>query len=105
MEMKTRRSRCRNFQCERKVFAENLSEVAAPRTRETDRVTGTLRLVGYHLGGWPASRLLERLGMNVSRDTVQRRVKDWPSPESETKVRVLGVDDWVWRKHHTYEPY
>jgi transposase len=102
MQLKTRRFRCRNRQCKRKVFAESLPRVAVRRARETDRVAQSLRLVGYLLGGRPASRLLERLGMKASRDTVLRRVKKRVAPEAETKVRVIGVDDWAWRKHQEY---
>jgi transposase len=40
--------------------------------------------------------------MKASRDTVLRRVKKRVAPEAETKVRVIGVDDWAWRKHQEY---
>ena len=102
IQFKTRRFRCLNPQCPRQIFAESLPGIAAPRARETDRVTQTLWLVGYLLGGRPGSRLLERLGMKASRDTVLRRVKKRSAPETATKVRVLGVDDWAWRKHQEY---
>jgi transposase len=40
--------------------------------------------------------------MPSSDDTVLRRVKA-PKRGSETaKVRVLGVDDWAWRKRQRY---
>jgi hypothetical protein len=50
IQFKTRRFRCLNPQCPRQIFAESLPGIAAPRARETDRVTQTLRLVGYLLG-------------------------------------------------------
>jgi transposase len=102
IQVKTRRFRCRNPQCPRQIFAESLTGVAPPRARETDRVTQTLRQIGYLLGGRPGSRLLNRLGMKASRDTVLRRVKKRSAPETETQVRVLGVDDWAWRKRQQY---
>src|SRR5215470_10020064 len=102
IQFKTRRFRCLNPQCPRKIFAETLPGTAVPRARETNRVTQTLRLVGYLLGGRPGSRLLDRLGMKASRDTVLRRVKKRSAAKTETKVRVLGVDDWAWRKHQQY---
>ncbi|MGH9452842.1 MAG: transposase, partial [Terriglobia bacterium] len=97
-----RRFRCRNPQCHRKIFAERLPGVAAPRARETDRRCAVVRRVGYVLGGLPGSRLLERLGMKASRDTVLRRAKRQPAHQTEMKVRVLGVDDWAWRKYQEY---
>ncbi len=61
-----------------------------------------MRRVGYALGGLPGSRLLSQLGMVSSDDTVLRRVKAWARTRSEPKVRVLGVDDWAWRKQQRY---
>jgi transposase len=37
-----------------------------------------------------------------SDDTVLRRVKAWARRQNEPKVRVLGVDDWAWRKRQRY---
>ena len=49
----TRRFRCRNLQCERKIFAEQLSELVDPRARETVRRCDIIGLVGYAMGGLP----------------------------------------------------
>ena len=38
--------------------------------------------------------------MKASRDTVLRRIKQGSAPK--TQVRVLGVDDWAWRKRQRY---
>ena len=102
IQVKTRRFRCRNRQCRRQIFAERLPGIATQGARETDRVTQNLRLVGYLLSGRPGSRLLERLGMKASRDTVLRRIKQGSAPKAQAPVRVLGVDDWAWRKHQEY---
>ena len=103
IHFQARRFRCRNIQCGRKIFAEQLSAVAAPRARETARLSEIIGLIGYAMGGLPGSRLLSRLGMPSSDDTVLRRVKG-PRHGSEEvrKVRVLGVDDWAWRKQQRY---
>ena len=61
-----------------------------------------LRRVGYALGGLRGSRLLNDLGIMSSDDTVLRRVKAWARRQNEPKVRVLGVDDWAWRKRQRY---
>jgi transposase len=46
--------------------------------------------------------LLKALGIMSSDDTVLRRVKGRARRRGEPKVRVLGVDDWAWRKHQKY---
>jgi transposase len=102
LHLRLRRFRCRNRQCERRIFAERLPGVVAPKARETERRCELVRQVGYALGGLPGSRLLKGLGVISSDDTVLRRVKSWTRRQNEPKVRVLGVDDWAWRKRQRY---
>jgi transposase len=101
LRLRTRRFRCRNAHCSQKAFAERLAGLAPLRARETSRRRQTVRLVGYALGGGPGSRLLHRLGLAASTDTVLRRLLRGTAPVSD-KVRVLGVDDWAWRKRQKY---
>jgi transposase len=58
-------------------------------------------VIGYVLGGEAGSRLSNRLGMATSPDTVLRRLKVGPSVEARG-ARILGVDDWAWRKAQNY---
>jgi transposase len=102
LQLRVRRFRCRNRQCPQRIFAERLPEVVAPRARETDRRQTVVCQVGYALGGLPGARLLNCLGMMSSDDTILRRVKGRVRRSGEPKVRVLGVDDWAWRKHQKY---
>jgi transposase len=47
--------------------------------------------------------LLNRLGIGGSDDTILRRVKTRVRAQEEPpNVRVLGVDDWAWRKQQHY---
>jgi transposase len=97
------RFRCRNPSCPRKIFCERLPQVARAYGRQTDRTSEIVRLVGYMTGGLPGERLLIRLGISTSDDTVLRRVGQAPTQqESAVPVRNLGVDDWAWRKGQDY---
>jgi transposase len=40
--------------------------------------------------------------MIARRDTILRRVKTTSGRPQKGKVRVLGVDDWAWRKQQRY---
>ena len=102
LRLRTRRFRCRNTNCGRKIFAERLEGVAAPRARETCRLGEIVGVVGYVMGGLPGSRLLKRLGVARGPDTILRRVKARQSTLRPDSVRVLGVDDWAWRKQQNY---
>lgn len=102
IELQIRRFRCLNAACPRKIFAERLPAVALPRARETARRGEIIGAVGYALGGLPGARLLKRLGMPSSHDTVLRRLKARVGGRGVPPVRVLGVDDWAWRKQSSY---
>ncbi len=94
-----RRFRCRNSACPRKVFCERLPQVARVYGRRTDRASEIIRLIGYVAGGLPGQRLLARLSIATSDDTVLRRVRQVPGEApASIPVRNLGVDDWAWLK-------
>ena len=102
LRLKVRRFRCRNPVCVRKVFAEPLPAVARPHARRTTRVREIMRLIGYTAGGLPGSRILERLAVLVSDDTILRAMKCSDGISSDDPIRSLGVDDWAWRKGQSY---
>ena len=58
--------------------------------------------MGHALGGRPGERLMRRLGMPVSADTLIRQVKRAAHLSALSQVRVLGVDDWAWCKGQTF---
>ena len=98
-----RRWRCRDKACGRRTFVEQFPEIAAPLARRTRRVTELIHLFGHGVGGRPSERLLKRIGMPTSDDTILRHLKRRTDGQrAETSVRVVGVDDWAWRKGHNY---
>jgi transposase len=97
------RFRCRNASCPRKIFCERLPRVARPYGRQTDRVSEIVRLIGYVAGGLPGQRILARLSIGTSGDTVLRRIQqESAQAPSARSIRHLGVDDWAWRKGQDY---
>ena len=97
------RFRCSNHECPRKIFCERLPGVARVYARQTARTAKLVRLIGYVAGGLPGQRLLERLSIGTSDDTVLRRVREKPAQNvSDLPVHNLGVDDWAWRKGQDY---
>ncbi len=97
------RFRCRNSLCPRKVFCERLPQIARVYGRQTERAAEIVRLIGYVAGGLPGQRLLARLSIAVSDDTVLRRVREPPSGAvAVTPIRNMGVDDWAWRQGQAY---
>lgn len=94
VKLRLQRGQCRNGVCKRKTFATQLPEIASPHARRTARATEVVYLFGHGVGGRPGERLIKRIGMPMSDDTIlrclKRRVK---ARGSEGKTRVVGVDD------------
>ena len=101
LELRTRRFRCQNSLCTKRVFCERLPRVVAHYGRKTARLDDALRLIGLLLGGEAGARATLRLAMATSADTLLRRVRMAVKPCSPTP-RVLGVDDFAFRKGQRY---
>ena len=92
---------CTHSDCRRRIFTERLPDLVAPYARRTTRQGEIIRLIGLALGGRSGSRLLRRLQMSVSHNTILMLVRQTPEHVYPTP-RVLGVDDFALRKGLTY---
>jgi transposase len=101
IHVRARRFHCGNATCTRRIFAERLPGEHGPRAQRTARLGDVQRHVALALGGAPGARLVERLGMPTSRDTLLRLVCRRPA-ERVVAPRVIGVDEWAWRRGHRY---
>src|SRR5450631_478666 len=98
LDLRVGRWRCHTPQCQRRIFTERLPGVLEPYARQTKLLAETRTVVSRALGGRPGARLLWRLGMPVSRHTLLRQLKQAARHSAPPTVRVLGVDDWAWKK-------
>ncbi len=92
---------CTNDLCDRKVFAERLPKVAADYARRTLRLNETLTDLAFALGGKAGRKLAEKLGLLISADTLLRQIRQF-APRPDQTPRVLGIDDFAFRKRHNY---
>jgi transposase len=96
-----RRFFCRNLDCPQRTFAERFPTVVPVRAQRTLRLTRTLQVLGFALGGEAGARVVVHLHLQVSPDTLLRIVRHAPSIPRPTP-RVLGVDDFAVRKGRVY---
>ena len=96
-----RRFFCRTVGCPRRIFCERLGPLATVYQRQTTAFMMVLQRIGLALGGKAGARLAHALQMPTSWMTVLRRIGTLSEPEAAIP-RVLGVDDWAWRKGQRY---
>ena len=101
LQVAVRRFACPQPDCPRRIFTERLPGFAAPWARTTDRLRRTQTDIGSSLGGEAGARLAARMAITTSPDTLLRRVKQFKNKPTGPP-RVVGIDDWAWRKGQRY---
>jgi len=99
--VQVRRFFCDQATCPRRIFAERLPALTQVKARATTRFMRGLAEVGYALGGRAGARLGAVHGWRQSRSTILRTLRRLPKPQRATP-RLLGVDDWAFRRRSIY---
>lgn len=99
--LQVRRFFCRNVNCSRRIFCERLPKLIRKYARRTKRLAESLTILAFALGGIGGERIVSKLAMPASRDTLLRLIRR-KADESHPEPRVIGVDDWAFRKVHNY---
>lgn len=101
LQLQVRRFFCDNPACQRRTFAERLPGVVRRFARRTTRLAETQRQIGLALGGEAGARSATQQAMPVSADTLLRLASHSELASAATP-KVLGIDDWAWKKGQTY---
>ena len=98
--IRVRRFRCLNANCPKQTFTEPVALLPA-YARRTVRFTDSLRSIAFALGGEAGCRLATQLRMPTSPDTLLRLIRQTHFPPV-SQARIVGVDDWAFRKGVSY---
>lgn len=101
LKVRVRRFRCPEPDCPRRIFAERPPALAEAHARRTTRLTDIQRFIAHGMGGEPGSRLATRLAMPIGGDALLRLIRATaiaPRPPA----RIVGIDDWAWRRGRRY---
>lgn len=91
---------CENSECSCKVFAEPLL-VADKKKRRTMALDQLILAIAYEFSSEGASRILKRLGVHVSNDTIDKLIAKIEIKDN-LEIEKIGVDDFAYRKGQTY---
>src|SRR5665648_743651 len=98
--LRTRKFKCKNQKCTRKVFSEQTIHTNR-YSRRTLRASQVLDSLSIELTGKLGSQLSKQLFLPVSSSTVTRIAFKQELPVIKQPV-ILGVDDWAFRKGVNY---
>lgn len=101
LQLKVRRFRCANPDCKQQTFAEQYPDLVGRRRRRTNRLLLQLFQIGLALGGAAGARLAGKLAMTASGSTLLRLLHQIEAPLT-SQPRVIGIDDWAFRKGRHY---
>ena len=103
IELRVRRFFCGTENCGQQIFTERLPNTVKRYGRRTCRLSASLEQITLALGGSAGSRLAHQLGILASGSTLLRQLRRRVIIPPAHAPRVLGIDDWAWRKGHRYE--
>lgn len=101
LHLHVRKFYCDQPTCPRRIFAERLPQVTTPHGRFTTALRQVLAHLGREHGGAPGTRSAEQFGIQVTPRAILRFLHALPLP-AIAPPRVIGLDDWAWKRRERY---
>jgi transposase len=101
LALSVRKFVCRIPTCPQQIFTERIPDLVQSYARITNRLRDALIALGLATSAEVCARLAPKLGLQVSAPTLLRYLRT-VTCTSPTSVRILGIDDWSWKKGQIY---
>jgi transposase len=101
LALSVRKFVCRTPTCPRQIITLRLPDLVQSYARITNRLRDALIALGLATSAEVGTRLAPKLGLQVSAPTLLRSLRT-VSCVSPASVRILGIDDWAWKKGQIY---
>ncbi len=92
---------CKEPACPRRVEASRLPQLTPPHGQHTAGLRLFLATLGREAGGAGGARIAAGMGLQVTSRTLLRVLHAQPLSEPESP-RIIGLDDWAWKKRSRY---
>jgi transposase len=92
---------CTTPTCSHQIFTERLVGLVESYGRLTSRLLALVQALGLGAGGQMGTRLADRTAIATTPSSLLRYLMQLPTLPTPA-VRVLGVDDFAWKKRFTY---
>lgn len=102
IRLRSRILECGNPDCAKKTFAEQIGGLTSAWARATPLLAGALEAAAAVLGGRAGARLAGKLGLPASRWQMLRLVIGLPGEAVVTAPRMLGMDDFAFKRGREY---
>ncbi|WP_455771517.1 ISL3 family transposase [Streptomyces zaomyceticus] len=102
IDIVVRRFLCGTPGCGRRTFVEQVEGLTERIARRTPILRRTLERLALALAGRPAARLATHLSIPRSANSLFRLLGKLPERRLGTAPRVLGVDDFAFKRGHAY---
>jgi len=101
IKLLVKKYKCTNDECKRKIFSQQLTSGFDRYSRRTKRANKQITQMSLEMSARKSSWVSNLQGLPVSPSTCLRLTSKCDIP-IENHVRHLGIDDWAYRKGHTY---
>ncbi len=101
LALRVRKFVCRTSTCPQQIFTERLPELVQSYARLTNRLRDALLALGLATSAQVCTRLVPKLGLQVRASSLLRVLRT-VACAPPTSVRILGIDDWAWKKGQVY---